>query len=105
MMSAFDQDGENGDIGRVNAWYSCGLSKVFRLVELQLFTAFKPNGSALVVVEPLRYSDFLVDFRPFRRFSFLFNVGLIMSHNIYFLSNELVIAKFRLSVEKFIVAD
>ena len=81
-VAAFDDDGEDGDIGRVHAGYARGLCERLRTVLLQLFPAFKPHRHTLVIVEPRRNLDLLIQLGPFRRLLLLLDVRRIMTHNL-----------------------
>ena len=80
-MAAFDDDGEDGDIGWIHTWYARSLRERLRPVLLQLFPAFKPHRHTLVIVEPRRNLDLLVQLGPFRSLFLLLDVRRIMTHN------------------------
>ena len=80
-MAALDDDRENGHIRRVHTRNPRGLRQGLRTVLLELLTAFKTNRYALIVIEPFRNANRLIQFRPLRRLSLLFDVGRIMTHN------------------------
>lgn len=88
MMTTFDENGKNGNIGWVYTRNPRGLGQSFRLVAFQLLTAFKSHSGALFVIQPFRDPDGLVHFCAFSSFPLLFNIRFIMSHNIYFLNHR-----------------
>ena len=51
-MSAFDDDGQNGDVSWVHARYPCCLRQCLRLELFELLTAFKTDGRAGIVIKP-----------------------------------------------------
>ena len=87
MVTAFDENGENGDIGWINAGNASSLRKILRTVFLQLLTALKSNRQTFVIIKPLRNLNVFIQLRPFRRFLLLFDIRRIMTHNIYFIRN------------------
>ena len=63
-MTSLDDDGENGDIGRIDTRNPCCLGQGLGSVLLELFATFKAHGCAGVVVEPGGDADGLILFGP-----------------------------------------
>ena len=53
-MAPFDDDRQDGDVGRIHAGNTAGLGQIFWTEFLELLSAFKADGYALVVVQPSR---------------------------------------------------
>lgn len=53
-MAPFDDDRQDGDVGRIHAGNTAGLGQIFRTEFLEFLAAFKADGYALVVVQPSR---------------------------------------------------
>lgn len=81
-MSSFDNDGEHGDIRRIDAGDARGLSQRLGTVFFQFFTTFKTYCTAAIIVEPMWNFDHFIFFCAPCCIFLLFNVGRVMSHNI-----------------------
>lgn len=93
MMPPFDDYCQDGDVSRIHAWYASGLSEVFRTKLLHFFTALIAYSRTSVIVKPFWNFDFLVFFRPLRCFFLLFDIRLIMTHNIYLFFQSICVVK------------
>ena len=84
MFAALDDYREYCYVRRIDARYASCLGKCFWTPLFQLLPALVPNRTTLVIIQPLRNPDSFINLRLFRRFSFLFYIRRIMSHNFNF---------------------
>ena len=81
-MSSFDNDGEHGDIRRIDSGDARGLSQRLGTVLFQFFTTFKTYCTAAIIVEPMWNIDHFIFFCAPCCIFLLFYIRRIMSHNI-----------------------
>ena len=77
-MTALDDDGQNGDVGRIDAGNAAGLCQCLGAKLLQFLSALKPNGRAAVIVKPIRNCNRLVLFGPCGGLFFLLDIALVV---------------------------
>ena len=63
-MATFDDDGEDGDICWIHAWYSCCLCQCFGFEFFELLTTLKADSFARIVFKPSGDTDGLILFGP-----------------------------------------